>query len=346
MSLKTRFLWMATALMLLASLTSWLVFDTISQRVIENWGRRIAQVQVRYDSARLLQPVEREIALARQMAQSNVLKRWASETRPSPELHAQALAEMESYRRNFIDRNYFVARRDTGDYYHNNAQNEYAEQPLRYQLSPKKPADAWFYQLLQDKRDFHLNINPDAVLDVTKLWIDVLVRDGDRVLAVVGTGIDLEAFLHNVVDIGQPGITSLFVDAHGAIQLSRDQKLIDFASFVKPEGQKKTLALLLDDPDEQQRVQATMQRLAQLHINRNSTPEVHTDFVHVQGKRHLLGVAYLPTIGWFEVTLVDLDVVMPAHPFLPVLGVFMLTLLLNLLLFHAALRRVGTPQSP
>lgn len=97
MSLKTRFLWMATALMLLASLTSWLVFDTISQRVIENWGRRIAQVQVRYDSARLLQPVEREIALARQMAQSNVLKRWASETRPSPELHAQALAEMDSY---------------------------------------------------------------------------------------------------------------------------------------------------------------------------------------------------------------------------------------------------------
>lgn len=246
MSLKTRFLLLAAALMVLASLASWLVFESISQRVIEGWGRRMAQVQVRYDSARLLQPLEREIALARQMAQSNVLRRWASEAQPTPALHAEALAEMESYRRNFMDRNYFFARVDNGDYYHNNAQNEYATQPLRYRLHPGQPADVWFYQLVRERRDFHLNINPDEVLDVTKLWIDMLVRDGERVVGVLGTGIELGAFLHSVVDIGQPGITSLFVDQHGAIQLSRDQKLIDFASFVKPEGQKNTLALLLD----------------------------------------------------------------------------------------------------
>lgn len=340
MSLKTRFLLLAAALMVLASLASWLVFESISQRVIEGWGRRMAQVQVRYDSARLLQPLEREIALARQMAQSNVLRRWASEAQPTPELHAEALAEMESYRRNFMDRNYFFARVDNGDYYHNNAQNEYATQPLRYRLHPGQPADVWFYQLVRERRDFHLNINPDEVLDVTKLWIDMLVRDGERVVGVLGTGIELGAFLHSVVDIGQPGITSLFVDQHGAIQLSREQKLIDFASFVKPEGQKNTLALLLDRPEEQQRVRATMQRLAQLHTSRAGMPEVHTEFVSVRGQRHLLGVAYLPTIGWFEVTLIDLDILMPAHQFWPVLGVFLLMLLLSLLLFHEALRRL------
>lgn len=340
MSLKTRFLLIATALMVLASLASWIVFETISQRVIESWGRRTAQIQVRYDSARLLQPLEREIALARQMTQSNVLKRWAREPQPSPELQAEALAELESYRRNFMDRNYFFARVDNGNYYHNNAQNEYAKQPLRYQLNPNKPADAWFYHLIRERRDFHLNINPDETLDVTKLWIDMLIRDGDRVIGVLGTGIELSAFLRNVVDIAQPGITSLFVDQHGAIQLSRDQKLIDFASFVKPEGQKNTLALLLDRPEEQQRVQATMQRLAQLHTNRMGMPEVHTDFVNMRGQRHLLGVIYLPTIGWFEVTLINLDILMPAHQFWPVLGVFLLMLLLSLLLFHETLRRL------
>ncbi len=145
---------------------------------------------------------------------------------------------------------------------------------LALPAQPQKPADAWFYQLLQDKRDFHLYINPDAVLDVTKLWIDVLVRDGDRVLAVVGPASTSKPFYITLVDIGQPGITSLFVDAHGAHPtFALPSKLIDFASFVKPEGQKKTLALLLDDPDEQQRRQATMQRLAQLHINRTARPK-------------------------------------------------------------------------
>ncbi|PRY68655.1 HAMP domain-containing protein [Halomonas ventosae] len=71
----------------------------------------------------------------------------------------------------------------------------------------------------------------------------------------------------------------------------------------------------------------------------DQSPKVRTEFVTVEGKRHLAGVAFLPALGWFEVTLLDLEVLMPLDGFTPVAVVFVLTLLVTLLVFHLALRR-------
>lgn len=336
MSLKTRFLLLAAALVLLASAAAWTVFHRITEGIIEQWGERIATIQVQYDSSRLLQPLEREIALARQMADSLVLKRWAVDP-DDPLLKSQAFAEMESFRRNFRDESYFVALRGSGAYYHNNADNEFSADPFRYNLRPDRPADAWFYRLIKEGRDFHLNVNPDVELGVTKLWIDVLMRDASgEILGVIGTGMELEGFLEEIIDIDQPGITTLFVDYNGAIQLYRDRRLIDYASFIKPEGQKRTLDLLVDLPGDAEALMATMETLRDTP---DQGPRVMTQFVTVEGKRHLAGVAFLPSIGWFEVTLLDLGVLMPLSSFTPVAVVFVLTLLVTLLLFHLVLRR-------
>lgn len=336
MSLKTRFLLFAAVLFVMASLSASWVFLRIAAGTIEQWGLRVAEIQVRYDSARILQPLEREITLARQMADSNVLKRWAREP-SNPQLEQHALDEMESFRRNFRDRSYFVALRDSGAYYHNNASEEFNGRELRYHLKPDKPADAWFYRLVDEGRDFHININPDEELGVTKLWIDVLMRDGDRIVGVVGTGMGLDEFLNDIVDINQPGVTTLFVDHTGAIQLHRDPALIDYASIVKPEGQKKTVSLLLDNAGDRQRLQAMMTALSG---ESGEHSRVLTDFVMVDGKRHLAGIAYLPGIDWYEITLLDLDVLMPVSSFGLVVLVFILTFLIALLLMHLMLRRL------
>ncbi|MFB4204978.1 hypothetical protein KBTX_01517 [wastewater metagenome] len=336
MSLKTRFLLLAATLIVLASVAAWAAFQRIAEGIIEQWGQRTAELQVQYDSARLLQPLEREIALSRQLADSLVLRRWAN----APDdraLRQQALQEMESFRRNFRSNSYFVALRDSGAYYHNNADNEFEGRELRYNLDPKDPADAWFYRLIEAGRDFHLNVNPDDELGVTKLWIDVLLRaDDGRVLGIVGTGLDLEDFLRDTVDLSQPGITTLFVDYNGAIQLYRDQRLIDFATIVKPEGQKNTIDLLLDTPTDEARIQEMMLSLRQ---GDTGPATVRTNFVSVRGERHLAGIAYLPTIGWYEVTLLDLDTLMPVNRFAPVAAVFAAALLASLLVFHLAVQK-------
>ncbi|WP_404297369.1 diguanylate cyclase [Halomonas sp.] len=337
MSLKLRFMLVAAALILGASLLAWYSFQYMAERIVEQWGRRVAEVQVQYDSARLLQPLQREIALAQQMANSQVLRNWILDP-DGPGLEAQAFDEMESFRRNFRGNNYFVALRESGGYYHNNADNAYGDDPFRYTLRANRPADAWFYQLIEEGRDFHLNVNPDVELGVTKLWIDVLIRDeSGEILGMVGTGIDLETILAQIVDIDQQGITTVFADYNGAIQLFRDPRFIDFASLVKPEGQKRTVDLLFDLSRDGERI---LERMGRMRDHPLENPRIYTDFVTVDGKRHLVGIAFLSSIGWFEVTLLDLDEVMPVSSFAPAIGMLVAFMLVTLLLFYWVLRRL------
>lgn len=336
MNLKTRFLLLAAILVVAASAAAWGVFQHVAERIIEQWGIRLVEVQVRHDSSRLLRPIGRELALARQMAGSQVLRRWAA--RPEdPQLRSEAIAEMESFRGNFQDRSYFVALLESGAYYHNNARNEYADAPLRYHLRADNPDDAWFYRIVREQREFHLNVNPDVPLGVTKLWIDVLLRDGERILGVVGTGLELDAIIDDVAAEVQPGITTLFTDHNGAIQLYRDKRYIDFSSIVKQAAEKKTVDLLLDFPADRARLHAMMRSLAD---DARANGPVLSGFFSVGGKRHLAGIAYLAELDWYEITLLDLDVVMPVSSFGGAALVFAAALLLTLLAVHLALQRL------
>lgn len=331
MSLKTRILGLAATLILLAATASWLAYRELSEDIVERWGQQVAEIQVRYDSARLLQSLEREIGLARQMASSSTLIQWA-QSPDNPTLEADAIRQMESFRSNFRDNSYFVALRENGAYYYNNAGNEYAGNQYRYTLDADKPEDAWFFQLIAEGRDFHLNVNPDVELGVTKLWIDVLMRTTEGyILGMVGTGLNLDDFLQDIVDIGQEGITTLFVDFNGAIQLYRDRNYIDFASIIKPEGQKNTVDLLFEDPQDKQQILGMLQMLKQ---GGGQSGAVESGFVTVDGRRHLAGVAFLPTIGWFEITLLDLNTLIPTSYLWPLVGVFLASLLISLALFH------------
>ncbi|MBD3641392.1 MAG: GGDEF domain-containing protein [Marinobacter sp.] len=331
MSLRIRILGLAAVLIILAASASWLAYRELSEDIIERWGQQVAEIQVRYDSARLLQSLEREIGLARQMASSSTLIQWA-QSPDDPALKADAIRQMESFRSNFRDNSYFVALRENGAYYYNNAENEFAGNQYRYTLDADKPEDAWFFQLIDEGRDFHLNVNPDVELGVTKLWIDVLMRNEQgEILGMVGTGLNLDDFLQDIVDIGQEGITTLFVDFNGAIQLYRDRNYIDFASIIKPEGQKNTVDLLFEDPQDKQQILGMLQMLKQ---RRDGTGAVESGFVTVDGRKHLAGVAFLPTIGWFEITLLDLNTLIPTSHLWPLVAVFLASLLISLLLFH------------
>ncbi len=176
------------------------------------------------------------------------------------------------------------------------------------------------------------SVNPDTELGVTKLWIDVLMRDeAGQIVGMVGTGLSLDAFLQDIVDIGQDGITTLFVDYNGAIQLYRDRNYIDFASIIKPEGQKNTVDLLFDDPQDKQQILGMLQLLKK---RGDQAGQVESGFVTVDGRKHLAGVAFLPAIGWFEITLLDLNTLLPTSYLWPLVAVFLGTLLITLVLFH------------
>ncbi len=335
MNLKPRFHLVTILLIVISAIGGWWSVRTLAEDIVEQWAMRYAEKQALYDKSRTLQPILREVALARQLANSQYIREWARHP-GSKESTRRAISEMESFRLNFRDQNYFVGLLKNGHYYYNNAENKYGGKEFRYILNPRQKKDAWFYDLIRQGRDLHINVNPDPELGITKLWVDVLIRDGNDILGIAGTGLDLTGFIRNVVEEGVPGVTSLFVDHAGAIQIHRNESLIDFSSISKQITEQRTINLLFEQPSDRKTILAAMKALEDLRQT------VITEFVSVNGKRHLAGVVYLPEIGWYEITLLDLDVLLPFSQFSGILLVYAITLLgafllLNLFLNHQVL---------
>ncbi|GAA0694938.1 hypothetical protein GCM10009104_23110 [Marinobacterium maritimum] len=333
MKLKARFSLLAAVLMLASGLAVWVSVQALAEGIITEWALRYVEKQVRYDKQRVLQPLLREIVLARQLASSPLLLEWLQKP-DDIVLEYRALAELERYRDAFEDNNYFLGIAGNGRYYYNNAEDEYGHDQLRYILYPHEPADRWFYDMMAQGKDLNLNVNPDQHLGVTKLWVDVLLRGTEgEVLGVAGTGLNLSSFLDDFVDSEGAGISSLFVNHEGAIQLFRDQSLIDFASLGKQPDKQKRLSLMLTPAD--------LNLLTAAMAEVRAAPEsVASRFVEIAGVRYLAGVAYLPEIDWYEVTLMDLNQLLPLSRFNPILLIFAISLMITVLLFHVVLGRV------
>ena len=309
LNLQPRFFIIMGTSVLCFTLGLWWVINQEGERLVERIGARFAEKQVLYDKARTLQPLIREVALARRMADSTIIKQWVKNEQ-NPQLQKLAMAEIEQFRQHFQDGSYFLALAQSGHYYFNDASRQYADKQLRYTLNPAKPGDAWFYATIKSGEDYQINVDPDVHLGVTKVWINVLLRDGDKVLGVLGTGLDLTEFIRNVADISQPGVTNLFVNRDAAIQIYRDIGYIDFSSITKSTDQQHSIDLLLDKPVDRAWVRQAIGQLAQ-----GVTP-VATRFVRIKGKRYLAGVVALPEVGWYDLTLLDLTVLLPQHDFL------------------------------
>lgn len=333
LSLQTRFLLIIGISSLLSALVIWQLFNNMTGRVIERIGTRFAEKQVLYDKTRTLQPLIRELALAQEMADSVRIKRWAANEQ-DPKLRAAALSVLEKQRYHFQDGSYFLALAGSGNYYFNDANGQFTDKPLRYTLNRANPADAWFYKTMNNPQDYDIKVESDPKLGVTKVWISVLLRDGNKVLGVVGTGLDLSDFIRNVADIDQPGITNLFLDDNGAIQIYRDEKYIDLSRNVKSADKHGSIDQLLDHASDRTWLHRAIVQAT------SDSKKVPTRFVQIKGKRYLAGLAALPEVGWYDVTLLDLDVLLPYRDFLSLASAIGATMLGILLILAYSLQRL------
>lgn len=340
LGLEARFLLIIGTASMLVALVIWGMFDSVAERLLDRVGGRFAEKQVLYDKARTLQPLIREVALAREVASNTAIRQWVR-NEGDPKLRLAALAELERFRGHFQDGSYFLAMAESGHYYFNNARGEFVDNPLRYTLKRGSADDAWFYATLDIPQDYNINVDFDSHLNSTKVWINVLLRDGDKVLAVLGTGLDLTEFIRNVADISQPGITNLFLNQEGAIQIYRDTKYINLPSVSKPTDKQRSVDQLLAEPEDRLWVR---QAIAEVMADNK---RVATRWVQMNGKRYLAGIAALPEVGWFDVTLLDLDVLLPTHEFLDMAlviggGVLLMLLILGFTLHRLVLRPMAT----
>ncbi len=229
-SLRTRVFLLILAVFVAVSIPAYIAFDWIIGKTTMTLGSLFAEKQILFDRYRGLETLFREASLAETLARSPAIVAWTMDE-DDPAVRARGLAEMEHYRQAFADGSVFVVMNGTGDYYFNDREGTYTGQELRYRIDRANPRDGWYFTTIAREPTCQLNVDHDDNIAVTKVWVNCIVRVDGKALGVVGTGIDLTAFIRDVVAIPQTGVQSLFVDDSGAIQAHRDPEMVDFHSL-------------------------------------------------------------------------------------------------------------------
>lgn len=310
-SLKMRVLVLTIAVFAAVALPAYVAFDWIVRTTVIKLGTLFAEKQILFDRYRGLEALMREVSLAETIARSPAVREWAK-TESDSDKKARGLAELEHYRLSFRDQSYFFVVHASGNYYFNDREQHYAQAQLRYAVSPDNPRDGWYFKTIAGGPGCQLNVDKDDNLAVTKVWINCVVVDEGRTLGMIGTGVDLTEFITEVVALPQTGVLSMFVDKAGAIQAHRDPRMVDFHSLTKDTKAKNTIFQQIDRPSDADVLAAMMERVS------DGRSSVESRFMQIGGRDVLVGVGYLDRLGWFNVTLMDIDQIIERRLFLPI----------------------------
>jgi len=192
-------------------------------------------------------------------------------------------------------------------------------------MAPDAPRDEWFFQTLQANAPYALNVDRSVVTGELKVWFNVQVRDGDRRLGLVGSGIGLQAFLDDFIESNKVGVESMVLDAFGSILVHPNQNLVTLnAETARGRSLSTNILGLLDDLSA---ASAVRQAMAE---SRDSPGSVATVRVTLDGAPRLLALSWIPELQWFVASAVDLSTaqVVEVRPLLPAIGLFLVLFLL------------------
>lgn len=310
-SLRSRILLLVLIGFAAVAAPAWWGFNTLVNSTIVQLGTLFAEKQILFDRYRGLGALMQEVTLAETLTRSPIMREWALDE-VDPAKRQRAIAELEQYRDSFSNHSYFFVVDASGNYYYNDATNSYAGKQLSHTLKRDNPRDGWYFKTAALGEGCHLNVDHDDALGVTNVWINCVVSDGDKVLGVLGTGLDLTSFIREVVDFPQPGVLSMFVDAGGALQAHRDPRFIDFHSLTNAIADRKTIYSLIDLPADRDALRQMMTEVTTGEV------EVRSRFMRVDGHQVLVGVGYLDKLGWYNVTFMDVDQIIDRSLFIPI----------------------------
>ncbi len=291
-----------------------LTFMASIDLVRDDMGQVLARKQAATVRARLREALAPELALARQLAGSPVIRRWALREN-DPNSRRDAMQELESYRQRFTDHSWFYVIHDSLHYYYNDHDNRYAGRELVDTLDPAQSKDGWYFSTHQKVQDYALNADYNPQLDVFKLWINVQVRDdAGRPIGLAGTGLDMSRFLRLFIDTPDESTQTLLVDRLLSIQAHPNRALIDQHPIAASQPQPGTLARLLTDREAE-----TLQGLLAQMDQSDRDAEPLTLKVHLAGQPRILGIAPMPEIGLFAISALNLAPVISWQLFEPFL---------------------------
>lgn len=275
-------------------------------------------------------PIEKEVALALKMADTEVIREWALDEE-NDFLRELALRELENYRQHFHDRSYFFIINESKNYYYNDQDGLRFDEHYRYTLDEHERSDQWYFSTMASVDQYALNVNVDRVLETTKVWINAIVYDHQgQKIGLAGTGITLDVFLDRFIKGGSHYITPLLLDGSGFIMAYEDEDYIQLAALLREQAVVEKTIFELIGSDEIEQVREAMEQLKLSHAqsgDNNRGNEAAALSVAFGEEERIAALSYIPAIDWFIVVLFNTSEIFNIWDFMPTMLVLFLALL-------------------
>ena len=336
LSLQSRFLLIMGASSVFISLLFFAMFNNFTERLLARIGSRFAIEQSLFDKERSLKPLKSEMAIAIKLADSPVIREWVGNEN-NLLFRQQA---MDALRGSFQSDNYFVVNLKSRNFYYDDAAKSGKRAQLHYTLDPGVPDDAWIFEFIKSGEDRGISVAPNHKLGVIKLWVMAPIWKEHKVVGILGTGINLYEFTRNASTVHLPGVTNMFIDSNANVQVYNDVTHFDFPSVPNFSEPEHVHLQILGKSAGKEWLHQTIHKL------QDGKHGVETEFVVINGKRYLAGLNALPEIGWYDLTLLDLSVLLPQTEFIKMLlaiiaGTLGLLLILALSLHKLVLKPIA-----
>lgn len=332
-SLKAKIIIVIILIGLVVGLVTLFAFNSSTSRIIDDLALRFGTKEALLEKNKIISIIEREVVLAQKMADDITLRKWAY-AENDPELKALAFAELESYRKLFRDKSFFIALAPSSHYYvyDKRAGHERVEAVT---LDAAKPDDRWFFEGLVNIDRYALNLDYNPTLQEAKVWFNaVMIGEHGQKIGICGGGITLTDFLYEIVYSRQKGLTTILIDSSGVIQAHEERKIVEHNANVRDAAKKITIFSLIEGVSGQEKLREAIKSLSA------GNREVEAFPVRFDGKNYLLAVSHLRGVGWFNVVLVDVSQIVSIKQFLPIITIMSLSLLLSIVAIGILINRL------
>jgi phosphoserine phosphatase RsbU/P len=320
-SLKAKFIAVIALVYLVVGLTTLFAFYMGTRHIIDKMALNFATKEALLEKNKIVSIIDREVVLAQKMADDDSLKRWAlDEGRAQNKV--QAFNELESYRRLFRDKSFFISLAGSNHYYAYDKQAGVGHIKT-VTLDRAKPSDKWFFDGLNTIDDCALNLDYDAHLRETKVWFNAIMKgEAGKKIGICGGGINITDFLNEIVFAKEKGVSTMLIDGSGVIQAHEDRAIVEHNANIYDHAQRTTIFNLMDLPHQRDQLRRAITSLADRKSDVRAFP------ARFDGRNYLVAVSYLRGVGWFNVVLVDVSSVISMKEFSPIIAIMFVSLLL------------------
>ena len=325
--LTTRFLLVAFALFVGLAFVAAATFLIELEGIVGRLGRAYALERADLARTSIADLVEREAALAQKLADSPVVQRWMLDE-SNPSRKRAAVEEMNSYRRAFLDPNYFVVVGASRRYY-----NQPGVGPLETTtLNPNNPNDQWYFEEVAAGRPVVFNLQYDRLIGKVKVWINCLSTEGGKVIGMAGTGIDITSLIKQLTSAQGEGASAMLVDSAGVITAHPNASYLEYNGTTNETSKKITVFDLAASHADRRTLQTLM-----AEARRGKTAVARVD---LQGHSSLTAIAPISHIGWMIVVSVDVSSLVSLSDFRPLFLVLVISILAALTIIALLINRM------